>query len=206
MLILAEIGQSLLGRQDLMSEAPSGHVLAATLLYLFGAKLMGVGWVLADRQRRRSFGGAASVLRSALIEILLSILLAPVTMVTQTKSLIGLALGIPSNWTAQRREASGLRLRDVLPKVREHLALGLAFVGVGFVDPVLGLWLAPVTVGLLSAPWLIALTSSASLGGRLAAHGFFTVPPPEMGQADVPGNDGAASASPAKAGARRRDR
>src|SRR5690606_19821923 len=110
-----------------------------------------------------------AVLKSALLEIVLSILLAPVTMVNQTKAMVGLLLGISTDWTTQSREAEGITLRAILPRVREHLGLGLAFLGVGVLDPTLGLWLSPVTAGLLSAPWLIALSSRVSLGERAGA-------------------------------------
>ena len=98
-------------------------------------------------------------------------------MVTQTKAMIGLLLGVPSNWAVQSRETSGIPLREVLPKVREHLALAAGFIVVGVIDPVLGLWLSPVIAGLLASPWLISFTSSTALGDRLARWGVFTTPP-----------------------------
>ncbi len=177
LLILAEIAQTLLGHRDVIVDGPPAAVLVVTLLCLFGVKAMGLIWVLADGERRRSFGGAGAVVRSAVLEILLAILLAPVTMVTQTKAMIGLLLGVPSNWTVQSREAARIPLREVLPKVREHLALAAAFIAAGIVDPVLGLWLSPVIAGLLASPWLISLTSSTILGERLARWGVFTAPP-----------------------------
>ncbi len=185
LLILVEIAQALLGHHDLLAGGPPPHVLMWTLLCLFGPKLMGVAWVLAEGERRRLFGGAAAVLKSALLEIALAILLAPVTMVNQTKALAGLLLGISSDWTTQSRETDGIAWRAVLPRTREHLGLGLAFAAAGLFDPILGLWLAPVTAGLLAAPWLIALSSRVSLGDRAIAAGFFVVPPPGIGADDA---------------------
>ncbi len=196
LLILVEIAQALLGHHDLLTGGPPPHVLMWTLLCLFGPKLMGIVWVLADRERRRLFGGSGAVLRSALLEIVLAILLAPVTMVNQTKALAGLLLGISSDWTTQSREAEGIALRKVLPRTREHLGLGLAFAGVSLADPTLGLWLAPVTTGLLAAPWLIALSSRASLGDRAVAAGFFIVPPPGIGADDAAAPADRASGEP----------
>lgn len=178
LLILAEIAQALLGHRDLLIDGPSPQVLALTLLCLFGPKVMGLSWVLAVQARRDQFGGSFALIKSALVEIVLSILFAPVTMVNQTKALIGLLLGIPSEWTAQSREAEGITLRRILPRTREHLALGLLFLAVGLFNGTLALWLAPVTAGLLSAPWLIALSSRVSLGERARAAGFFIVPQP----------------------------
>lgn len=176
LLILAEIAQTLLGNRDLLVNGPPVHVLALTILCLFGPKLMSLTWVLADRERRRQFGGSFAVVRSTALEILLSILFAPVAMVNQTKALAGLLLGISSEWTTQSREAQGITVRQILPHTREHLTLGVALLSVGLLNPVLALWLSPVTLGLLAAPWLIALTSRVSLGDRAYAAGFFRVP------------------------------
>jgi membrane glycosyltransferase len=99
-------------------------VLWLTLVLLFGPKLMGAAWLLADGTRRRGFGGAGAVLRSVLAER--SVLLA-VTMVTQTKALAGLLLGVPSGWATQTRTAHRLPVRQILPQLREHLALGGLF-------------------------------------------------------------------------------
>jgi membrane glycosyltransferase len=179
--IVAEIAQALLGRHNILVDGPPVRVFALTLLCLFGAKLMGAAWVLADAERRRLFGGAPRVLASVLLDVVLSILLAPVTMVNQTKAMFGLLLGVASEWTAQSRESEGVSLRSILPRTREHLALGAAFVGVSVLDPTLGLWLSPVTAGLLTAPWLIALTSRTSLGNRARAAGLFAAPPQRIG-------------------------
>lgn len=178
LLILLETSQSLLGRENLLAAGPPSSVLVLTVLLLFGPKIMGIIWVLAEPARRASFGGTGAVLKSALIEIPLSILQAPVIMVTQTKALFGILFGIPSTWTPQTREVDSLAFRDILPKVREHIMLGVILLAAGYLDPITGLWLSPVILGLLSAPLLIIYTSSAHWGDRARARGYFTVPPP----------------------------
>ncbi|PZU46063.1 MAG: glucans biosynthesis glucosyltransferase MdoH [Sphingomonas sp.] len=186
LLILAEIAQALLGNRDLLVNGPAAHILLLTILCLFGPKLMGVIWILADSHRLRQFGGGFVLLKSTLLEILLSILFAPVAMVNQTKALAGLTLGISSEWTAQSREAQGITLREILPRTREHLVLGLVLLSVALVNPVLALWLSPVTAGLLAAPWLIAFSSRVTLGDRAHAAGFFLVPRPAISAQDLP--------------------
>lgn len=179
--IAAEVAQALLGRHNLLVDGPPLRVLLVTLACLFGPKLMGAAWVLADARRRRLFGGAAALIASVLLEMALSILLAPVTMVNQTKAMIGLLLGVDSEWTAQSRDGEAISVRSILPRTREHLALGAVLAGVSVLDPILGLWLSPVTAGLLAAPWLIALTSRKSLGRQARAAGLFAVPPQPIG-------------------------
>ncbi|OJU11879.1 MAG: glucan biosynthesis glucosyltransferase H [Caulobacterales bacterium 68-7] len=180
LLLIVQIAQAFLGGSDLLVGGPPPGVLLLTVVCLFGVKVMSVVWLLVDGDRRRGFGGAYSIIRSALLEIVLSILLAPVAMVNHTKALIGLLLGIKSEWSPQSRESEGLTLREVLPKTREHLALGLAFLVAGVFNPVLGLWLSPVILGLLAAPWLITVTSSGRLGTKAHDSGLFIVPPPAI--------------------------
>lgn len=159
-------------------------VLWLTVLLLFGPKAMGTIWVMADRTRRRAFGGFGGMLRSVALEVPLAILLAPVTMVMQVKALFGLALGIPVHWSTQDRDARRIGVREVLPDLKEHIALGLVFAATAFIDPVTALWLSPLTLGLLASPWLISLTSRATTGAQAEAEGFFAVPAPTIIAAD----------------------
>ncbi|CAN5397620.1 glucans biosynthesis glucosyltransferase MdoH [soil metagenome] len=153
-------------------------VLALTVVLLFGPKVMGTIWMLADRDRRRSFGGTGAILRTVPAEIILGMLLAPITMVTQTKALLGLLLGISAGWNTQVRDARRITVRGVLPDLREHLLLGTALTATAFLDMTTVLWLSPIIVGLFASPWLISLTSSETLGSRAAASRFFLVPEP----------------------------
>lgn len=180
LLILTQCAEALQGRESLITEGPPMRVLALTLVYLFGPRAMAVIWVLADRTRRASFGGAMAFLRSVVLETLLSTLLAPVVMVNQTKALSGLLFGTASNWLVQNRDAEKLSLRAVLPTVRGHVLLCVLLVVLSVFAPVLALWLAPIVLGLSSAPWLISLTSSTALGQRATRAGWFMVPAPRL--------------------------
>jgi membrane glycosyltransferase len=104
LLLLATIAQVAMARVgggvegNALTTVPGG-VLALTVLLLFGPKLMGLIWILADGQRCAAFGGPWRALRSVLAELVLSTLFAPVSMVLQIKALLGLLLGIPRNGT-----------------------------------------------------------------------------------------------------------
>lgn len=156
------------------------NVLWLTLVLLFGPKVMGVLWMTAEPERSRAFGGVGGILRSVAIEVVLSILLAPVTMVTQTKALGALLMGVPSGWNTQAREARRLPVRDLIPSLREHLVLGALFAATFFYSTSLGWWLSPLALGLLLSPWLISLTSSEELGASAGHAGIFAVPRPEI--------------------------
>jgi membrane glycosyltransferase len=101
-------------------------------------------------------------------------------MVTQTKALGALLMGVPSGWNTQAREARRLPVRDLIPSLREHLILGALFAAAFFYSTSLGWWLSPLALGLLLSPWLISLTSSEDLGAAAGHAGVFTVPTPEI--------------------------
>lgn len=180
LLILTMIGQAATRDLGTFATLAPPSVLALTVMMLFGPKIMGTIWIVADRHRRRSFGGTLKVLRSVLTEMVLAILLAPVTMVTQTKALLGLLLGISAGWNTQIRDARRIPFREVLPDMREHLLLGGALCATAFVDTAATMWLLPIIAGLFASPWLVSVTSSIALGERAARSGLFRVPDPDF--------------------------
>jgi membrane glycosyltransferase len=155
-------------------------VLVLTVVLLFGPKLMGLVWLLGDAEQRHAFGGPGSIIKSVAADIILAILFAPVAMVTQTVALVGLVLGRPSSWHTQNRDAQFISARSVLPDLRWHLVVGVVFLATFWFNRVTAIWLSPVTVALLCAPWLISLTSSQRLGESAGARGLFTVPPARL--------------------------
>lgn len=175
LLVTAIVQAASLGEDRFVGAAPPS-VLGLTAVLLFGPKLMGLIWMLADAGRRKAFGGVVSILKSVALEVPLAMLMAPVTMVTQTKAILGLLLGVPSGWTTQVREARRIRVREVILDLREHIGLGVIFAGTALIDPVTALWLSPLTLGLLASPWLVSLTSSERLGTRAVSKGYFGVP------------------------------
>jgi membrane glycosyltransferase len=151
-------------------------VFAGTFLLLLAPKFMAL---IALVVRRRG-SGALRILASGLLEILISSLLSPVTMLTQAQQVFGILLGRDGGWSAQRREGEAITIRAALRLARAHLVLGVVLAGLALaINPLLAAWMAPVLVGLLLAPWLIAWTSSVQLGGWLRARGLLEVPTEE---------------------------
>jgi membrane glycosyltransferase len=156
--------------------APSGWLLALTIVLLFGPKFMALGWMLADPVRRGGFGGGWALIKSVVADIPLSALVAPMMMLTQTLAVIDILRGRKSGWEAQNRVSDGIALSDAARHYRPHLILG----GVMALAAVLGwqaaLWMSPIFAGLLAAPLLVAWTSRASLGRSAARNGVFLIP------------------------------
>tara|TARA_R110002167_G_scaffold156711_1_gene351437 strand:+ start:242 stop:2095 length:1854 start_codon:yes stop_codon:yes gene_type:complete len=180
LLLLVAIAQVAGGAGETLASAAPASVLWLTVLLLFGPKLMGLVWVLADKQRRRDFGGIRSILGSVAVDIPLAMLFAPIAMVTQTKALLGMLLGISSSWHTQDREARRIPAREVIPDLREHLALGVAFAATAWIDPVLALWLSPLTIGLLLSPWIVSVTSDAQSDMAGKSLRIFAAPKPDI--------------------------
>ncbi len=175
-LILTTIAQAFAGESKLVEATTSARVLALTIILLFGPKLLGIIWAVSDRSRRAAFGGARAIILSAIAEIPLSMLSAPVIMLTQTMDLISIFRGQPSGWSPQNRDRDGLSTADVVPRYRWHLAAGVALLLISPAVPITALWLAPVTLGLLLSPWLAKWSASNAAGSRADARGLFQVP------------------------------
>lgn len=176
LLILTTLAQQLHILNDPAAAASTRDVLILTVALLFGPKLMALIWALSDPERRRSFGGTGPLLRSVAAEIVLSILMAPAAMLTQTFVIVAILRGKRSDWAAQARDRGGIPIEEAIRLYRWHLALGAAFLLIAPFAPGAAAWLAPITVGLLGAPWLASLTSRTPRRPEPGTLPLFAVP------------------------------
>jgi membrane glycosyltransferase len=140
-------------------------VLAGTMLLLLAPKVIGLALALL---RGPGGWGRLRLLAGAAIEILVSALLSPITMLTQSLQWVGVLRGVDGGWAAQRRDGGDASLRDAIRGTRAQVLLGLALTAAALsIDPMLCLWMWPVLAGLLLAPVLVATTSSLALGAWL---------------------------------------
>jgi membrane glycosyltransferase len=107
---------------------------------------------------------------SGAYEVVVSALSAPVMMVMQTVSLIGILLGRRVSWGSQRRDGGDLPIGAGLRVHWPHLLLGVVLACVIAVVPGSFPWLIAITASLLLAPWLTSWTSRADPGGSLLRH------------------------------------
>ncbi|MDB5412470.1 MAG: glucan biosynthesis glucosyltransferase [Rubritepida sp.] len=152
-------------------------VFGGTFLLLLAPKFMALAALAFSRNGPRGFMGVLRLFASGVIEILVSSLLSPVTMLTQAEQCVGVLRGRDGGWEAQRREGDVITFREALRLTRSHIALGVVLGGLALaINPLLAAWMAPVLVGLLLAPWLVAKTSSRRTGDWLREHGLLRVP------------------------------
>jgi membrane glycosyltransferase len=133
--------------------------------------------VLARRQSRRAYGGTPRILASAVLEFVLSVLIAPVCAVAVTFFLLLLPFGRRMSWDAQQRDAEGLPLRVAARRLWLQTVLGLVLAALCWdVAPGVVWFWAPLIAGLAGAIPLAMLTAHPKAGRALVVAGVCRVP------------------------------
>ncbi len=147
-----------------------------TLSMLFLPRILGLVAVFM-RGEQHSFGGSASLLRSALLETGVALLQAPVRMVAHSLFVVAALTGLKLDWKSPPREANAVPWATAV----ERFAPQTVFVAVlallvAAVDPRALVWLTPVGLPLLLAIPVTVLTSQTGLGTALKAQGYLLIP------------------------------
>ncbi len=128
----------------------------------------------------------SKLFRSVLLETLLSILLAPIQMVSHTYSVIAAVASFPTRWSGQDRKGQEGGWNDSVRAFGGHTFLGL--VGWWLTwrwHPGALPWMLPVLAGLVFSIPLSRWLSSEQLGARARRGGLLVIPeeansPPEL--------------------------
>ena len=154
----------------------SGWLLGLTFMMLFGPKIAALIALPLDRDLMRQLGGWPSIVKGTLLEIVTSVVTAPVIMLTQTMAIVDILRGRQSGWLPQRREAEGLDFGEVARFYRWHMALGAAMTAAIAMGVDGMIWAMPVAIGLLLTPGTVWLTARADVGDWLVRRGWFVSP------------------------------
>lgn len=120
------------------------------------------------------FGGTVRTIASALAEIVLSTLLAPLMLLLQSRAVGQVLLGIDGGWPATRRNARWLDLADGWTHSWWIVAFGLSMLALTMAAaPHIVGWMLPAIVPMMAAPLLISASSLDASRGVLA-HLFLT--------------------------------
>ena len=146
-----------------------------TLLFL--PKILAViGAILVPRVRR-SFGGMFRILAGAVIETIVSVLLAPCMMAAHTVMVLGIIFGRAVGWGNQNRETDGTSWGDAFRFHAFPTVLGIVWTLVALrISPMFAAWMSPILLGLLLAAPVSVLTSRTRYGRALARHGILSTP------------------------------
>lgn len=177
-LMLVVLGGAAAGVWPPSAILPSGSLLALTAVLLFGPKLLALLWALADPARRIGFGGGVRMVRGVLADIALSILMAPVSMLTQTINLFGILMGRKSSWNGQTRDRDGMAMLPAIWLFKWHILLGAGLTLLAVRSGTSLGWIMPVAAGLVLAPLFAAFTARKDWGSHVAKSGLFQVAEP----------------------------
>ena len=176
----ADDGAGLLGQ---LAAGATGGSVAMTLLALATATMLvlpkglALALVLIRREQQR-FGGTLRLLASGALELLVSVLLAPVRMMFHAQFVLAALTGWKIKWRSPPREAQATTWGQALRLHGPHAVIALAWLGAALLTLGTGevLWLLPVLLPLVLAAPLSVLGSLPSLGARLKAARLFAVP------------------------------
>ncbi len=156
---------------------PAGWVIALTVFLLIGPKLIALLWLGVDQELRTSLGGGRRLIATVAIEIPLSMLVAPITMLSQTIAIIEIARGRPAGWATQRRGmVDEMTFGEALRLYRAHMAVGGLFALATLAGLSGALWTLPIAIGLLVSPAVALVTSRTDVGDYLRSKGLFLSP------------------------------
>ncbi|MEW4486602.1 glucans biosynthesis glucosyltransferase MdoH [Thalassoglobus sp. JC818] len=161
------------------------HLFLTMFAMLLAPKVWSFVWNLIQPERLKSLGGAGKLFVSLLLEILVSILIAPILAIYHTSFVVYAILGKSVQWSCQSRDDRDVAWRDAATRYWPHTALGVVLTLMSFSASLsFGLWMLPFTAGLMLSIPLITLLGSAQLGVEAKERGLFLIPeetnPPEL--------------------------
>ncbi len=121
--------------------------------------------------------GTCGTLKSTLVEIVLSALMAPIMMMFQSKFVWDILTGHSVNWNTQNRGDAGTSFKDAFSRHFWHTLLGIATtVIVALYAKELFWWMLPITIGLILSIPISMLTSKVASGQWTKRHNYFLIP------------------------------
>ena len=148
-----------------------------TMAVLLAPKLFGLLLALFDGPTRRGGGGAIRLTFSALFEVLMSALLAPIMMLVQTGHVLHILFGFDTGWEPQRRDDGSIPFKAIVRRHWTHVALGLvSLVTALLISPSLAAWMSPTIAGLVLAIFLSWASGQRSIGLALKRVGLLVTP------------------------------
>jgi membrane glycosyltransferase len=148
-------------------------LLGATAVLLFLPK--GLGLLLALREGAARWGGRGRLLAGAALELVFSVVLAPVMMLYHSAFVVQILAGREIRWDPQPRDGRAVGWREAVRRTAPVVAVGGIWASFTlWTSPLFFLWLTPIFAGLLLATPLVRWSSRRGRDRR--ADGLFRVP------------------------------
>ena len=152
-------------------------LFGVTMAILIAPKIFGLIVHIWNGASRRGSGGAFRTIVSAIVEIVLSSLFAPIMMLIQSGSVFEILLGRATGWNPQRRDDGSIPFRDIVRRHGWHMGLGaVTLVTALMIAPSLAGWMSPTIAGLLLAIPLSWLSGHLGSGLALKRLGLMLIP------------------------------
>ncbi|HEY8554664.1 MAG TPA: glucans biosynthesis glucosyltransferase MdoH [Burkholderiales bacterium] len=159
-------------------------LFAATTMLLFLPKLLGAA--LAAWRGAALYGGTARLFASTLIEMLFSMLLAPIRMLFHAHFIATALFGWPARWKSPLRGDAETTWAEALRRHGVHTLIGVVWAGaVVWLSHRYVWWLLPVLGALILSVPISVLSSRVALGRALRRARLLLIPeesrpPPEL--------------------------
>lgn len=181
-----------LGLAHAASVTPGGAAVAAPWVLVFGAVLFlllaprvaAVAGIVATGNAPL-FGGGFRLIASTVVETLVSVLVAPIMMISHSFFVISTLLGHTVQWNTQVRDADRISVREAGRSHLPHMLAGLALLAAAAPLGATTLaWLSPILLGLLASVPLSLALGDAKIGDFLRKLGVWATPtethPPQL--------------------------
>ena len=150
-------------------------LFSTTLTLLFLPKLLAV--ILIWIKGAKAYGGAFKATLSMLLEMLFSVLLAPVRMLFHTMFVTAAFLGWSATWNSPQRDNGITTWGDATRRHGWQALLGIVWTaGVAWLDPNFLWWLSPIVVSLMLSIPVSVFSSRLSLGLASKKAKLFLIP------------------------------
>jgi membrane glycosyltransferase len=154
-------------------------LFASTMILLFAPKLLSIFDAVSDPKLAADFGGRARLMLSVALETIVSVLLAPINMLFNSKFVLFTLLGQGVSWVPQNRAVNddGTDWRQAIITHGRQTVFGLVWgISALILLPRFFWWLSPVILGLVASIPLSIFLSKAGVGRRARQLGLFLTP------------------------------
>ena len=175
-----------LGRFDEMSAAHLAALMALFWVAQHSPKLAGYVQVLMQGREAARYGGRGVFARGALLEILFTTILSPISCLNKSRFLLALPFGAKMGWGAQNRAARDIGWGDATRLLWFHMLMGVLAFGFLALTAPWAVWFAlPWAGGLLVAIPFCVWSASPRVAAFLTRRGLAATPeekrPPAAG-------------------------
>lgn len=142
-------------------------VFITTMSVLMLPKLLSLLAAIFSHRGRQDFGGAPALLAGFVVEVVFSVLIAPVMMLLQSRQILEILTGRTVQWSVQQREDGKISFAQNWLFHRSQVLIGvLVAAGAWLIAPGVFAWLTPVVAGLCLAP-LTGWAGNSRKAGKL---------------------------------------